>query len=156
MTRYIRTVFILSLFLLLPSLAIAADDAPILQPLLVNLLAVVASAATAYLAAVLRKLARKVDDEGKVIKGEWIDLVARRAVSAVEERAADLIRREGPDILKGEQKLEAAAADILDRVPGIDKPEARRLARAALVWLGQGASARLEEEAAERALERNP
>ena len=150
-----RTVFILAILLCLPAIAIAADEprAGYLAPVLADLIGVLAVALGAYVAKLGRNWARKVDAEEKYIKAAYADKVAERIVAEIEERAADFILREGPEILVGEKKLEAAVAKLLDLLPGIDEQTARELARAALVRIAAGASDKLQREREKRGMD---
>lgn len=163
-TRY-AFLFLFAL-LLIPALALAADNAASAAPWYAGLLteAVKAIAALVGLAVTyaLHRLAAKLDKDGRYIDEKLIARAADAATAEAEEwGAAHASSWAGKH--KGPAKLKRAVARIIDKVPGISTEKAEQAAHAALVWAGNGLAEKLaarrkkaEIEAAEKELARNP
>ena len=162
--KFYRVVFTL-LLLLIPAIALASQPqgAPAPQPILLPILQLLLGSAVVILGPIIRNLLKRavdrVDAERKLIKDSHIDLVADRIAGAIEEYGNDMIEREGPEILKGEERLIEGASQLMAKVPGLTAAEARVIIRNAARRIGAGATAKVQARAeaeAAKALARNP
>lgn len=72
-------------------------------------------------------------------KQQQIEAAARQAVLRVEENAAAHVKQK-VRTWTGTEKLNAAVADVIDRLPHVDRTEAERIVQAVLPGLGLGAT----------------
>lgn len=146
MRQYIRIVFAVIAVLALPLAAMAADGVPASQPLLDEIVKAVAALVGLLAAYALKAVAEYAKGKGvelAILEQSRREQIARTAALAVEERAAAFAKASAGKVMDGEAKMSAAAAKVLDKIPGIDALEARDLVAAALPRLALGAAAAL-------------
>lgn len=149
--KYIRIVFLFVMVLALPALALASDAegipaGPVSAPLLDEIVKAVAALVGLLAAYALKAVAEYAKGKGvelSILEQSRREQIARAAVLAVEERASAFAKAHGSEVMASEDKMRAASAKVLDKLPGIDALEARDLVAAALPRLALGAAAAL-------------
>lgn len=110
-----------------------------------ELVQVVGSVLAAALVALVVRLLQKVGLQIDAEKRAHLEAAAVQAVARAEEWAAAQVKAKLAKKIPSAEKFERAVADVLDRVPGVDRAEAEAIVTSALPAMGVGASAGVRE-----------